>query len=167
PPPPPLHKPELELPLRYGESPEELRAAIASAIDESDHLWRLAEDLLLMARADKGRLTIDREPVEVSALFATVSDRMAGPAQAAGRSLVAEHADGMVVEADRPRIEQALDNLVDNALLHGDGTIRLSARTGGGGNELHVSDSGAGIPPDFRPHALDRVRPAALPRAGG
>jgi signal transduction histidine kinase len=162
-----LHKTELELALRYGESPEELRAAIASAIDESDHLWRLAEDLLLMARADKGRLTIDREPVEASALFATVSDRMSGRAQAAGRSLVADDTDGLVVEADRLRIEQALDNLVDNALLHGDGTIRLSARTGGDGVELHVSDSGAGFPPDFLPHAFERFRRADVARAEG
>jgi signal transduction histidine kinase len=162
-----LHKTELELALRYGESPQELRAAIASAIEESDHLWRLTEDLLLMARADKGRLTIDREPVEVSALFATVSDRMAGRTRAAGRSLVAEDADGLVVEADRARIEQALSNMVDNALLHGDGTIRLSARAGGDGIELHVSDSGAGFPPDFLPHAFERFRRADVARAEG
>jgi signal transduction histidine kinase len=120
-----------------------------------------------MARADKGRLTIDPEPVEVSALFATVSDRMAGRTQAAGRSLVAEDADGLVVDADRARLEQALDNLVDNALLHGDGTIRLSARAGEDGIKLHVSDSGPGFPPDFLPHAFERFRRADVARAEG
>ncbi len=49
-----LHKRELELALRYGGSREELRAAIASAIEEADRLSELAENLLVIARADKG-----------------------------------------------------------------------------------------------------------------
>ena len=51
-----LHKGELELALRYGGSREELRAAIASAIEEVDRLSELAENLLVIARADKGML---------------------------------------------------------------------------------------------------------------
>ena len=50
------HKAELELALRYGASTEELRAAIASAIEEADRLSQLAESLLVIARSDKGRL---------------------------------------------------------------------------------------------------------------
>ena len=46
--------------------PEELRAAIASAIEEADRLSQLAEDLLVLARSDKGRLSIEPEPVEVA-----------------------------------------------------------------------------------------------------
>ena len=49
-----LHKSELELALRYGGSREELRAAIASAIEEADRLSQLAENLLVIARSDKG-----------------------------------------------------------------------------------------------------------------
>src|SRR5439155_15349146 len=60
-----LHRTELELALRYGQDTTELRAAIASAIEEADRLSELAENLLVLARADKGRLAIDPEPVAV------------------------------------------------------------------------------------------------------
>jgi signal transduction histidine kinase len=162
-----LHKTELEVALRYAESPEELRAAIASAIEESDRLWRLAEDLLFMARADKGGLALNRQPVEVSTLFAGVEERMGPRVRAAGRALEVDGADALAVEADRDRIEQALGNLVENALRHGWGTIRLSARPGERGTELHVTDSGPGFPADFLPHAFERFRRADAARSEG
>jgi two-component system, OmpR family, sensor kinase len=162
-----LHKTELELALRYADDPRELRAAIASAIEESDHLWRLAEDLLFMARADKGHLAIDREPVAIGALFADVEERLAPRLRAAERSLAVEMPDGLAVNADRERVGMALRNLIDNALLHGTGEIRLSARRGQHGTELHVSDSGPGFPPDFLPHAFERFRRGDATRGEG
>jgi heavy metal sensor kinase len=162
-----LHKTELEVALRYAEGPEELRAAIASAIEESDRLWRLAEDLLFMARADKGQLAIEREPVDVSVLFAAVKERMEPAARAAGRSMVVADANGLAVDADRARVERALENLVENALLHGTGPIRLSARASRSGTQLHVADSGPGFPTDFLPHAFERFRRADLARGEG
>ena len=69
------HKAELELALRYGASSEELRAAIASAIEEADRLSQLAEYLLVIARSDKGRLAVKLEPIEITDLFATMRDR--------------------------------------------------------------------------------------------
>jgi heavy metal sensor kinase len=162
-----LHKTELELALRYGESSEELRASIASAIEEADRLARLAEDLLLMARSDKGRLTIEAKPVEVDVLYANVSGKLGGRALEAGRNLVVEQPNGLVVQADRPRVEQALTNLVDNALRYGGGPIRLWAHSGADGVELHVSDAGPGFPPDLLQHAFDRFTRGDAARAEG
>jgi two-component system OmpR family sensor kinase len=162
-----LHKTELELALRYGETREELRAAIASAIEEADRLSQLAEDLLVMARADKGKLAIETRPVEVRDLFEETRRRLAGAVGEAGRLLRVDDPDGLVVEADRMRIEQALANLVENGLRHGRGEIRLWARaTDDGGVELHVSDAGPGFPPDFLPHAFERFRRADSARSG-
>jgi two-component system, OmpR family, sensor kinase len=162
-----LHKTELELALRYGETREELRAAIASAIEEADRLSQLAEDLLVMARADKGRLAIEARPVEVRDLFEAIRGRLAGAVSEAGRSLRIDDPDGLVVDADRMRIEQALANLVENGLRHGSGQIHLWARaTEDGGVELHVSDAGPGFPPEFLPHAFERFRRADSARSG-
>ena len=155
-----LHRTELELALRYGESPEELRGAIASAIEEADRLSQLAEDLLTLARSDKGRLSIEAQPVEVRDVFAAVRSRLGGPAREAGRSLVVDDPDGLTVEADPARVEQALANLVENGLRHGNGEIRLWARARDDGVELHVSDAGPGFPPEFLPHAFERFRRA-------
>jgi signal transduction histidine kinase len=162
-----LHKSELELALRYGGSREELRAAIASAIEEADRLSQLAENLLVLARSDQGVLPVEPEPLQVRELFATVAGRLGDRAREADRPLEVDVRDGLVVAADRLRVEQALTNLVENALRHGDGPVRLWARPGPDAVELHVSDAGRGFPPDFLPHAFERFRRADAARAEG
>jgi two-component system, OmpR family, sensor kinase len=151
-----MHKAELEVALRHAESPEELRAAITSAVEEVDRLSQLAEDLLVLARSDKGRLEIKRGEVDVGAMIGLVRDRFSGRAEAAGRSLDAEPTDGLGIDADQLRLEQALGNLIDNALRHGAGPVRLSALRADSQLELHVSDAGPGFPPEFLAHAFER-----------
>ena len=162
-----LHKTELELALRYGGSTEELRRAIASAIEEANRISQLAEDLLVLARSDKGGLSIEAKPVQVRDLFAAVQARLGGSAREAGRTLVVDDPDGLVIEADGARVEQALANLVENGLHHGNGPIRLWALATEGAVELHVSDAGPGFPPDFLPHAFERFRRVDTARAEG
>ncbi len=159
------HKAELELALRYGASDEELRRAIASAIEEADRLSQLAEALLVIARSDKGELVLKREPIAVSELFATLRDRLSGRAERDGRSLVFEDASQGRVQADRMRVEQALGNLVENALRYGAGTVRVWSRANDGRIEIHVGDQGPGFPPEFLPHAFERFRRADTARS--
>ena len=66
------------------------------------------------------------------------------------------------------RVEQAIGNLVDNALVHGAGTVRLSAVRRDGRVELHVADDGPGFPAGFAARAFDRFSRAdeARPRSG-
>ena len=68
---------------------------------------------------------------------------------------------------DRLRLEQALGNLVDNALRHGDGAIRLEAAADAGGVALRVGDRGAGFPPELLPRAFERFSRADEARARG
>jgi heavy metal sensor kinase len=160
------HKAELELALRYGASDQELRAAIASAIEEADRLSQLAESLLVIARSDKGRLALDVEPIRIGDLFATVRDRLHARAERDGRTLTFDDSSGQAVLADRMRIEQALGNLVENALRHGEGAIRIWTKAIDGRIEIHVSDAGRGFPAEFLPHAFERFRRADTARSG-
>ena len=73
----------------------------------------------------------------------------------------------VVVRGDRVRLEQALGNLVDNALRHGAGDVLLAARPGADGVELHVTDAGQGLAPDFIDHAFERFARADGGRARG
>jgi two-component system OmpR family sensor kinase len=159
------HKAELELALRYGAGTEELRAAIASAIEEADRLSQLAESLLVIARSDKGALKLELEQIEIPDLFATMCDRLSDRAARDGRSLDFDDASDGAVAADRMRVEQALGNLVENALRHGDGTVHLWSRPVDGRIEIHVSDEGDGFPPEFLPHAFERFRRADTSRS--
>jgi two-component system OmpR family sensor kinase len=161
-----LLKTELELALRNPRSHAELEQALRSAAAETDRLAQLAEDLLVLARSDQGRLPLRRAPVSVHGVLSGVAARFGRRAEEAGRVIEVDAADGLVVPADAVRLEQALGNLVENALRHGEGSIRLSAVEGDGRVELHVLDEGGGIPPEFVPRAFERFTRADQSRAG-
>ena len=162
-----LLRTELELALREGRSPEELRAALASAVEESDRLERLAEDLLVLARADEGRLPVRPERLDAAELLATAARRFDVRAAEAGRELRVADSDAVAVHADRLRAEQALANLVDNALRHGDGTVELVAEPAGDGVRLHVLDRGPGFDPALNGHAFERFTRGDRARSRG
>jgi two-component system OmpR family sensor kinase len=162
-----LLRTELELALRHGGSAEELREAIGRSAEEADRIAQLAEDLLLLARSEGGRLPLHVERLEVAEVLARVADRFAWRAEDAGRALDLRAPDGLAVPADRLRLEQALGNLVDNALRHGAGAVALSARQVDGSIELHVGDEGAGIAPEFLGRAFDRFTRADGARPAG
>ncbi len=161
-----LLRTELDLALRRPRSREELEDALRSAAHETQRLSRLADDLLLIARADQGPLPIRREVVAARDLLADAALRFANRASSLGRELRVEESD-LHVDADPLRAGQALVNLVDNALTHGDGAVALSAEERGGLVELHVRDAGSGFPREFRDRAFDRFSRADDARSGG
>ena len=152
---------ELELARRQPRSKDELEVALASAAEETDRLVQLAEDLLVLARSDQGRLTVRQEPVPVAALLDGVARRF-GEGVA-----VAPPANGLKLVGDQARLEQALGNLVDNALRHGGGSATLSAIAEDGTVELHVRDEGPGFPEAFLPRAFERFSRPDDARSGG
>ena len=161
-----LLRTELDLALRRPRSREELESALRSAADETQRLSRLAGDLLLIARADQGPLPIRREVVAAGDLLVDAASRFAKRASSLGRELRIAETD-LRVDADPLRVGQALVNLVDNALTHGEGTVELRAEERGGLVELHVGDAGSGFPPEFRDRAFDRFSRADEARSGG
>jgi heavy metal sensor kinase len=163
-----LLRTELELALRHGSSDAELREAIRTSSEEVDRLAQLAEDLLLIARSEEGGLALRTERLEGGELLDSVARRFEWRAQEAGRRLSAEEAPGLQLVGDRIRLEQALGNLVENALRYGAGDVGLSASSANGVVELHVTDRGAGFPPEFLERAFERfTRPDAGRTRGG
>jgi two-component system, OmpR family, sensor kinase len=126
--------------------------ALVAALGECDHLAQLAEDLLVIARSAEGELPIRPEPIAARELLEGARDRFAER----GRHISIEAPDDLRVAADPLRIRQALGNLVDNALRHGEGDITLAARGTGDAIELEVSDHGDGFPPDVADKAFER-----------
>ena len=162
-----LLRAELDLALRRTRTRDELERVVRSAAEETERLSRLADDLLLVARADQGQLPTRLEPLRLSDLAVRVRDRFAVRADALGRSLVVEEPFDSVVSADPLRVEQALGNLVDNALVHGAGAISLREHVDGEFVEVHVSDEGRGLRPGFEARAFERFSRADEARSGG
>jgi signal transduction histidine kinase len=157
---------ELELALRRPRSRDELEAAVRSAAEETERLSRLAEDLLLIARADQGKLPVRLEAISVPVILERVRDRFAPRTRELGRAVAVEAEDAAVL-ADELRVEQALGNLVANAFEHGRGAVTLRSRTVDGRVELHVLDEGPGFPEDFVARAFDRFSRADDARSAG
>ena len=84
-----------------------------------------------------------------------------------GVAIVVSAPDRLDVNGDRLRLEQALGNLVDNALRYGAGPVELSAAAAGGGVELHVRDHGNGFDDEFIGQAFERFTRADHARSRG
>jgi two-component system, OmpR family, sensor kinase len=147
---------EVELALTGDRTADELRAALRSSREEAGRLARLADDLLVLARMDEDRLSLHRERLDVPDLLDSVAARFAAGAAGAGRPLRVAAEPGLVVVADRVRVEQAVANLVDNALRHGEGAVAVRARRVAGAVELTVEDEGAGVPAEDAETVFDR-----------
>ncbi|MEA2393972.1 MAG: two-component system, OmpR family, sensor kinase, partial [Solirubrobacteraceae bacterium] len=102
----------------------------------------------------------------LEALFENVARRFAARARSVDRQVRVDPTSA-VVDADPVRIEQALDNLVDNALAYGAGDVVLFAALTAGVVELHVTDGGPGFDDTFLPRAFERFSRADEARGGG
>lgn len=161
-----LLKTEIELALDEPESAPVLAAALRSAGEETDRLSQLADDLLLLASVDSGTLPLRRTSVGVAEVLDSIATRFRRRASDGGRVIETAAPSELTILADRRRLEQALANLVENALRYGAGTIRLEAVESSDRAILHVRDEGAGFPPAFVDRAFDRFSRADDTRDG-
>jgi two-component system OmpR family sensor kinase len=157
---------ELEIALRRPRSRDELEEVVRSAQEEANRLSRLAEDLLVVARADQGALPVSLSTIQADDLLASVAERFDRRARDAGRSIVTDAAPNLELLCDPIRIGQALDNLIDNSLRYGAGTITLAANRRASVVELHVRDDGGGFPAAFLPRAFERFSRPDEARSG-
>jgi signal transduction histidine kinase len=157
---------ELDFALHQAENEAEVRQAVREAGEETDRLAQLAGDLLLLAGSDRGALRLRRERLAVRELLQSVRNRFSWRAEQAGRPILVDGTERLL-DGDRLRLEQALGNLVDNALRHGGGAVRLHARAVDRRVELHVRDDGPGFPEDFLTRAFERFSRPGDGRTGG
>jgi heavy metal sensor kinase len=150
-------KVEIELALRRARTPAELEAALRSAADETDRLARLAADLLVLARARRGRLPVRPELVDLAPLVQAVIAEFGSRATEAGIALTVSVAPGLAAHVDAARIRQSLENLIDNALRHtpAGGAVRITAAVRDGELEISVTDTGAGFDEAFLKDAFE------------
>jgi signal transduction histidine kinase len=158
---------ELDEALSGDRSDEELREAIGSAREEVRRLTSLAEDLLVIAQSDHQRLPIISERFEVHRAMRVIADRYSHLDGLVGRAVSVEPESEVYIEADVARLDQALSNMVHNALRFGEGPVIMRAGVRDGFVELHVLDRGPGFSPEFLPHAFERFSRADPARSRG
>jgi signal transduction histidine kinase len=135
-------------------------AALADAVEESDRLLTMLRTLMDVSEAETGVMRLRLEPIAADRLVAGVADVYAHVADEKGIRLTADVPPEIVFTGDRVRLQQALANLVDNALKYSaEGTeVRIQARANPeGGMEITVADEGMGIPAADLPRIWDRL----------
>ncbi|HUZ02787.1 MAG TPA: ATP-binding protein [Thermomicrobiaceae bacterium] len=135
-----------------------IQGELGSILEEVDRSDRLVEDLLTLARADAGRLTLDREPLEVAALVSDAVRTMRPLALERGIDLAARLSDRCEAMVDPERLRQVVRILIDNALKHTPQGGEITVTVGRRGRDamVSVSDTGAGIHKHDLPHIFDR-----------
>jgi CheY-like chemotaxis protein len=137
---------------------------------QTGHLARLVDDLLDVARVASGKIELQRGPVELHALVRRCLDALA-QAGRTERHTVALEGGPVHVEGDPARLEQVVNNLVDNALKYTPGAGRVTIVTERAEETavLRVRDTGQGIRTDLLAHVFDLFvqEPQSLDRSRG
>jgi two-component system, OmpR family, sensor kinase len=148
-------KMELDLALARARTTQELEATIRSASEETDRLAKLADDLLILARAER-HLPLRREEVAVAQFLERICAGYEGRARAAGVRLLVDGTEA-TASIDPVRVRQAVENLLDNSLrqTRPGGSIMVRAGRDGEAVIVIVEDSGPGFPQDVLGRAFE------------
>jgi PAS domain S-box-containing protein len=151
-----------------GPAGEKLASGIEVALRQSGRLTRLIDELLDVSRITSGRLTLEREDVNLSQLVPEVEDRLRQMVERGGTTVELRVQPGVVGRWDRLRLEQVLVNLLTNAVKYGGRSpIEISLQADERQATLAVRDRGPGIPEAEQQRIFERFARAAPRGVGG
>jgi two-component system OmpR family sensor kinase len=154
---------ELELALDDLGDPEAIAAGLRSALEETDRLARLSENLLTLARADAGQL-----PAGSATTDLLVAARAAVARVTHCDEIEVTVAGGpAIVRGDADRIERIIVNLLTNAVTHARRRVSVEVSAAHRGAQLLVADDGPGFPPELLPVVFERFTRADCARGRG
>lgn len=130
----------------------------AEALAAVEHLGRMIGELLDVARLEQGLFALDRQSIDLTAL---VAEAVAG-LQTPETPIAVQAPPELIADVDAPRVRQALENLLANAVAHSpaESTVTVilaeEARDDGRWARMMVADNGPGIAPALLPHLFTR-----------
>jgi two-component system heavy metal sensor histidine kinase CusS len=150
---------EVEVTLGKARSAEEYQETLSSFLEEAARLSRLIESLLFLARAEHPETQIQRERLDVQQVLAGVREFYEAAAAESGVTLGMDAGAPLPADLDRPLLQRAVGNLVENALAHTarGGNVTLAASRDNGKVHIDVSDTGCGIAAEHLPRVFDRL----------
>lgn len=155
---------ELELALSAAGDRGEVERSLRAALGQADRLAGLADDLLLLARAEAGGVVVDRQPVDVLDVLAAQAEALA---PVVGLQ-VEVRGDAAVVDGDANRLGQVIANVAGNSAAAGAARVQVRVTRGRDTVTVEIADDGPGFPPHLMTAAFDRfVRDDGSPRHGG
>jgi signal transduction histidine kinase len=149
---------EIETELGAANLPAEQREKLASQLDEIQRLTKIVDGLTLLTKADAGQVALTFAPVSLDEIIREVFEDTQILAKSADISVSLAACEPVKIAGDRHRLRQLLLNLADNAVKYNrpGGTVEFSLRRAGGGAEIKIANTGAGIPPQHLPRVFER-----------
>lgn len=149
---------ELEALLKSPSLRDDDRSAVADALETTKRLAAITTSLLLLARADAGRLQLDLQPVDLAGIVNDCLEDARIMAEAAGITVHAESLPPASVRGEPTRLRQITCNLMANAVKYNvpGGHIRISLTGSDRSWALEIANTGAGIASEHAPYIFDR-----------
>ncbi|MDE2165957.1 MAG: heavy metal sensor histidine kinase [Alphaproteobacteria bacterium] len=159
---------EIEVALSKARSEDDYRDILGSCLEECARISRVIATLLFLARSDTAADALRRENIDVGEELANVESFYEPAAAEAGVALRIAGAKGVRAELDRTLFQQAIGNLVSNAIAHTPkgGSVELAAAEAAGRLTVTVSDTGCGIAAEHLPRVFERFYRVDRARAG-
>ena len=155
--------------LREPELAQEARLAFEDILAESIETSRLVEDLLILARADAGRMEVRLEPLDLGELVVDVCEKVRPLADKKSQTLTVQSISGRALEiaGDRSSLRRLIWTLLDNAVKYTPqgGRIEVALQPTKTQARVSVKDSGIGIPRELLPRIFERFFRADPSRA--
>lgn len=148
-----------EMALQTPENREAMREALADSMEESERVLTMLKTLMDITEAETGTMKLEITKVNLPELVNSVFEIYEIVAEEKKVTLKAEMPRELMIEADRVRIQQALANLLDNAIKYTPvgGHVDVAVAQKEDKVLISVSDSGMGIPADELPRIWDRL----------
>jgi PAS domain S-box-containing protein len=148
-----------------GELPDKAGRLVALAVENTERLRRIIDDILDLEQIASGRMQLRLEPVDALGALEQIARGCETAARAAGVTLDVSAAAGLRIRADAQRLHQVLANLVSNAIKFAprDSQVTLGAAAAADRRvRLEVIDRGPGIPEHFRERIFQRFAQADM-----
>jgi heavy metal sensor kinase len=150
---------QIELALSRTRAPEEYEEALERCRNATVRMRGLVDGLLMLARADAGKLDLDRQPLDLGHLAASVVEQHHPTAKRGDIELTIESPDQpLIVAGDATFLSRVIENLVTNALRHTPqgGSVTVAISSAENWAMLRVRDTGSGIPLADQPRIFER-----------
>lgn len=150
---------QCEYSIENAQTLDEAKSGLKNVLEKTQKMSSLVNQLLMLARADKGHQKINPEELDVSELMAIIAEEKQSMAKKKGITISVNSEENVVINADETLIMRMLINLVDNAIIYGKNGGKVEMGISRGENDTvvgYVSDDGIGISESDLPHIFER-----------
>lgn len=131
---------------------------LQQCLEEVKEINQAVVDILLLEKADSGRLVVERDPCDLSQLVSSVGAHFDPLASSRGVNLTIDAPSQLYTKANEGHLKRVLSNVVDNALKYtpAGGQVSIEVSRSEASIEVRIEDTGCGVPAEALEHIFER-----------